>query len=141
MRILVLFLLILAAPALAGPINEKDGVAIQGYDPVSYFTEAKPVKGAPQFEQSWNGTTWRFASAANRDVFAAAPEKYAPKYGGFCAFGVAQGYKVDIDPAAWSVVDGQLYLNYSTSVRRDWLKDTNGYIAKAEANWPGLAPK
>jgi YHS domain-containing protein len=141
MRILALFLLLVASPVLAGPVNESGGVAIKGYDPVAYFTEAKPVKGTPAHTHAWNGSTWRFASAANRDAFAADPEKYAPKYGGFCAYGVASGYKVDIDPDAWSIVDGQLYLNYSTSVRRDWLKDTKGYIAKADTNWPGLAPK
>jgi hypothetical protein len=141
MRTLLLFLLLFAAPALAGPVNEKGGIAIKGYDPVAYFIESKPVKGSPEHEHAWNGATWRFASAANRDAFAAEPERYAPKYGGFCAYGVAGGYKVDIDPAAWSVVDDRLYLNYSLPVRRDWLQDTKGYIAKAEANWPGLAPK
>jgi len=139
--LLLLLLLLLAAPALAGPVNEKGGLAIKGYDPVAYFTEARAVKGSPAHAYAWNGATWRFASAEHRDAFAAAPVKYAPRYGGFCAYGVAQGYKVDIDPEAWSIVDGVLYLNYSQSVKRDWLEDTNGFIAKADAAWPGLAPK
>lgn len=139
---LALFLLLLAAPALAGSVNEKGGIAIQGYDPVAYFTEGKPVKGSPLNQHDWNGATWLFASAEHRDAFAASLEKYAPRcYGGFCAYGVAQGYKVEIDPAAWSIIDGALYLNYSRSVRRDWAKDPKGYIAKADATWLGLAAK
>jgi YHS domain-containing protein len=134
-------LLLLAAPALAGPVNETGGIAIKGYDPVAYFTDAKAVKGSPAHQHAWRGATWHFASAEHRDAFAADPEKYAPRYGGFCAYGVAQGYKVQIDPEAWSIVDGVLYLNYSPSVKRDWLKDTTGYITKADANWPGLEPK
>jgi hypothetical protein len=142
MRTLVLsLLLLLAGPALAGPVNETGGIAIKGYDPVAYFTDGKPLKGSPLHQHSWNGATWLFASAGHRDEFAAAPEKYAPRYGGFCAYGVAQGYKVAIDPEAWSVVDGILYLNYSPSVRRDWLKDTKAHIAKADAAWPGLEAK
>jgi YHS domain-containing protein len=134
-------LLLLAGPALAGPINETGGVAIKGYDPVAYFTDGKAVKGAAQFQHAWGGAAWHFASAEHRDAFAADPQKYAPRYGGFCAFGVAQGYKVQIDPEAWSIVDGVLYLNYSPSVKRDWLKDTRGYITRADANWPGLEAK
>ncbi|MBX6366981.1 MAG: YHS domain protein [Rhodospirillales bacterium] len=137
----LVLLLLFAAPALAGPVNEKGGLAIKGYDPVAYFTEAKAVKGSPTHAYAWNGATWRFVSAEHRDAFAAAPDKYAPRYGGFCAYGVAHGYKVDIDPEAWSIVDGVLYLNYSQSVKRDWLEDTSGYIAKADEAWPGLAPK
>jgi YHS domain-containing protein len=136
-----LFLLLLVGPALAGQVNEKGGIAIKGYDPVAYFTEGKPVKGTSLNQHAWNGATWLFASADHRDAFAAAPEKYAPRYGGFCAYGVAQGYKVEIDPEAWSTVDGALYLNYSPSVKRDWAKDPKGYIAKADAAWPGLAAK
>jgi YHS domain-containing protein len=132
-----------AQPAHAvAPVNAaKAGVAIQGYDPVAYFTVGKPTPGNAQFEHRWNGALWRFASAANRDTFAADPERYAPRYGGYCAYGVSQGYAVDIDPQAWTVVDGRLYLNYSLGVRGTWSKDIPGHIAKAEANWPGLAGK
>jgi hypothetical protein len=135
------FLFVLAAPVLAGPVNEKGGIAIKGYDPVAYFTDGKPVKGSPLNQHAWSGATWLFASEGHRAAFAEDPDKYAPRYGGFCAYGVAQGYKVEIDPEAWSIVDGALYLNYSASVKRDWLKDTSGYIAKADATWPGLAAK
>jgi YHS domain-containing protein len=112
--------------------------AIRGYDPVAYFTEARPVKGSEKFVHAWKGATWRFSSAENRERFAAAPEKYAPQYGGYCAYGVAQNYAVSIDPQAWSIVDGKLYLNYSRSVRETWNKDIPGYIHKADANWPAV---
>jgi len=103
---------------------------------VAYFTEGKPVKGSAQHTHQWNGATWRFASATNRDAFAASPEKYAPQYGGYCAYGVAGGYTVSTVPEAWSVVEGKLYLNYSRGVQDSWRKDTSGYIRKANANWP-----
>lgn len=140
----LVFLLVVSAPAAAqqAPVYSTFlGGAIQGYDPVAYFTEGRPVEGSRQFSHSWNGATWRFASAANRDRFAQAPEKYAPQYGGYCAFGVAGGYAVKIDPQAWSVVDGKLYLNYSPAVQADWKKDVPGYIRKADANWPRLLEK
>ncbi len=103
---------------------------------MAYFTEGKPVKGSAQHTHQWNGATWRFASATNRDTFAASPEKYAPQYGGYCAYGVADGYTVSTVPEAWSVVEGKLYLNYSRGVQDSWRKDTPGYIRKANANWP-----
>ena len=132
--------LALGAPAPAqaqkAEIYTSWGSAIRGYDPVAYFTEGKPVKGSSQFTHRWKDATWRFASAQNRDAFAAAPEKYAPQYGGYCAYGVAQGYTVSTVPEAWSVVEGKLYLNYSLGVQSDWRKDPAGYIRKANANWP-----
>ncbi len=112
------------------------GAAIRGYDPVAFFTEGKPVEGSRQFTHQWKGATWRFASAQNRDAFAVAPDKFAPQYGGYCAYGVANGYTVSTVPEAWSVVGGKLYLNYSLGVRADWLKDVPGYIRKADGNWP-----
>lgn len=123
----------------ADPIN-KDGqsVAIKGYDPVAYFTQSKPVKGSAAFTQQYMGATWWFASAADRDQFAAMPEKYAPQYGGYCAYGVSRGHTVSVDPEAWRVVDGKLFLNYSKGVQKDWLKDVPGNIKLADRNWPGL---
>jgi YHS domain-containing protein len=128
-----------AAPALAQKAEVYSswlGAAIRGYDPVAYFTEGKPVEGSREFSHEWKGATWRFATAANRDAFAAAPEKYAPQFGGYCAYGVANGYTVSTVPEAWTIVEGKLYLNYSLGVRADWLKDVPGYIGKANANWP-----
>lgn len=122
----------------AGDYFERDGVAIDGYDPVAYFTEQKPVKGSPEFRAEFRGSTFQFASAAHRDVFVAEPDTYAPQYGGFCAYGMAKGYKAKIDPAAFSLIRGTLYLNYSEAVRTRWLSDVPGYIQQANANWPAV---
>ncbi len=130
-----------AFPAAAGGIVNKSflgGVAIDGYDPVAYFADGKPVEGSSDFEYQWMGATWRFASAADRDQFAADPEKYAPQYGGYCAYAVSQGATADIDPDAWHIEDGKLYLNLSKKVQSIWLKDIPGYIGKADANWPKI---
>ena len=139
--LVVSFLFAGAAVAQKAPVYSDSAGAIRGYDPVAYFTQARPVKGSPQFTHRWNGATWRFASADNRDRFAAAPHKYAPQYGGYCAYGVASGYAVKIEPEAWSVVDGKLYLNYDRNVQADWKKDVPGYIRKADANWPSVLAK
>ena len=134
----LLFFLILSGAALAqkAPVFSDSSGAIRGYDPVAYFTQGRPVKGSPELTHQWKGATWRFASAENRERFAAAPEKYAPQYGGYCAYGVASGYAVKIEPDAWSVVDGKLYLNYDRSVQKSWQSDVPGYIRKADVNWP-----
>jgi YHS domain-containing protein len=136
---LILFA-ILSHPAAAQKalIYSDSNGAIQGYDPVAYFTEGRPVRGSREFTHQWKGATWRFASAENRERFAAAPEKYAPQYGGYCAYGVASGYAVKIEPDAWRVVDGKLYLNYDRSVQATWASDIQGYVRKANANWPGV---
>jgi YHS domain-containing protein len=140
-RVLVFAAAALFAPAAAAdkaPVfADRDG-AIRGYDPVAYFTQRAPVKGSREFRHEWRGATWHFASAANRDRFAAEPEKYAPQYGGYCAYGVALGSAPPIDPAAWSIVDGRLYLNFNLPTRAAWEKDIPGYIRKADANWPGV---
>ena len=114
----------------------KNGVAIEGTDPVAYFREAKFVRGNSQFKHEWNGAIWHFSSSQNRDLFVANPEKYAPQYGGYCAYAVSQGYVAPVDPAAWTIVDGKLYLNFSLEVRDLWAKDIPGNIAKADKNWP-----
>src|SRR3954452_12028082 len=100
-------LLLCAAPAAlaaakSAPVNQTSGgAAIDGYDPVAYFTDSKPVKGNPQFNYTWQGAKWQFASASHRDAFAKSPERYAPQYGGYCAYGVGEGHTVSIDPEAW----------------------------------------
>ena len=114
------------------------GGAIRGYDPVAYFTEGRPVKGNRAHRAEWMGATWSFASAENRKLFESDPEKYAPRYGGYCAWAVSRGYTASIDPDAWSIVDGALYLNYSLGVRDQWSQDVPGNIAKGDANWPML---
>jgi hypothetical protein len=124
------------ASALAGEFFERGGVAIDGYDPVAYFTEQKPVKGSPEVQLVHRGSTFQFASDAHRQVFIADPGRFAPQYGGYCAYGMAKGYKAKIDPAAFTVVDGKLFLNYNDAVRAQWLSDIPGYIRRADANWP-----
>ncbi len=126
--------------AQAGEINASTfgGVAIEGTDPVAYFTDGKPVKGSDEITHDWNGATWHFASAENRDLFAADPEKYAPQYGGYCAWAVSQGYTADIDPNAWRIEDGKLYLNYSSGIQERWMADIQGHITAADKNWPGV---
>lgn len=130
-----------AAPASAkSEINSSliGSVAIDGTDPVAYFTEGKAVKGSSGFTHRWKGAAWRFKNAANRDAFAASPEKYSPQFGGYCAWAVSQGYTAGIDPEAWKIVRGKLYLNYSKGVQAQWVEDIPGNIAKAESHWPGV---
>jgi YHS domain-containing protein len=143
MKILFTFLFAtgsLVACAQGKVFKTKEG-AIKGYDPVAYFTESKPTKGKPEFTTTWQEATWYFASAKNRDLFKSAPEKYAPQYGGFCAYGVSRNYKVKIEPEAWAIVDGKLYLNYDLDVAKEWNTNRAGYIKKADANWVGLKEK
>ncbi len=117
---------------------DGNGLAIRGTDPVAYFTQGGPVAGRAEFTHTWNNATWQFASAENRDLFAANPEQYAPQYGGYCAWAVSQGYTAAIDPSAWRIVDGKLYLNFNRGVQRRWERDIPGNISKANANWPGV---
>lgn len=123
----------------ARPIFSEEGVAIRGTDPVAYFTEQRPVKGSNAFSANWNGTTWHFASAENRDLFLTDPEKYAPQYGGFCAWAVAEKGKLySTQPDNWSIVDGKLYLNYSDGVQESWEKDIPGFIQEGDRRWPTI---
>jgi YHS domain-containing protein len=124
--------------AVAGEFFERDGVAIDGYDPVAYFTEAKAVKGDKSFSTKYKESVFHFSSAKNRDAFAAEPEKYAPQYSGYCAYGVSQGAKAKIEGKNFTVHDGKLYLNYNDGVQATWLKDTDGYITTANKKWPEL---
>jgi YHS domain-containing protein len=132
----ILITLMLLTPAWAGEFFEKDGTALRGHDPVAYFSDNKPVKGSPEHMAEYQGSTFYFASKTNRDAFVAEPARYAPQYGGFCAFGMASGYKAATDPAAFSIVDGKLYLNYNRDIQKQWSADRPGFIAKAEKNWP-----
>lgn len=137
--ILILGLALLATPAFAQTVNVEDGVAVRGTDVVAYFREGRAVAGRAEFVHEYNGTVWRFSSAANRDAFAAEPARYAPQYGGFCAWAVAQGYRAPIDPDAWRIVDGKLYLNFSRSIQLRWDLMRASNITKANENWPRLA--
>ncbi|MDH3672501.1 MAG: YHS domain-containing protein [Gammaproteobacteria bacterium] len=136
----VIGLLLLVPLAYAGKslvFATSDG-AIRGHDPVAYFTEGKPTKGSDQYAFEWNGEEFKFTSAENRDLFKANPEKYAPQYGGYCAYAVSRGYTASTVPEAWSIIDDKLYLNYSLDVRKRWQRDIPGNIGKANNNWPGV---
>ena len=134
------FGLALSRPARAevSPIYVEGGIAIDGTDAVAYFTEGRHVAGSPGQELMWMGATWRFSSDANRAVFEADPAAYAPQYGGWCAWAVAEGYTASTVPEAWAIVDGRLYLNFSRRVQRRWEQDIPGNIARADANWPAV---
>ncbi|HUU51752.1 MAG TPA: YHS domain-containing (seleno)protein [Candidatus Heimdallarchaeota archaeon] len=137
--ILILGTGLMLSGADKNPVNvDKKGIAIKGYDPVAYFTEGEPVKGSAEFQHEWNSAIWHFSSAEHRDMFKAEPEKYAPQYGGYCAYAVSQGKTANIDPDAWKIVDGKLYLNLNKRIHRKWEKDILGYIKKADKNWPGV---
>ena len=146
MRILNVFtVLCLAGATLAtakspvDPVNKNgQNVAIKGYDPVAYFTQSKPLKGTAQFTYVWGGATWWFANALDRDMFAAEPAKYAPQFGGYCAWAVGHNYTADTDPEAWKIVDGKLFLNYSRDIQKKWEKDQAKWIEDATRNWPSL---
>ena len=127
-----------ATRAAEPPVYGLGGIAINGYDPVAYFDGNGPVEGSDEFTVDWNGATWRFASAANRDTFAAEPEKWAPAYGGYCAYAVSRGYTASTDPDAWSLYEGRLFLNYSKSVRLLWATAKASNVEKGDANWPGV---
>lgn len=121
-------------------LNVKDGAAVKGYDVVAYFTDGKPVKGSPEFSYKWKGANWQFASAEHRAAFMNEPTKYAPKYGGYCAYAVSQGSIVDIDPNQWKIVGGKLYLNANLLAQTLWARDPEGHIKKGDVNWP-LIPR
>jgi YHS domain-containing protein len=120
---------------------DKTGMAIQGYDPVGFFTDNKPVKGDPKFVAKRDGAIYFFASKEHKELFAKDPAKYEPAFGGYCAYGVSRNKLVEIDVEASQVVDGKLLLQYSKGVRDDFNKDAKGNLAKADANWPALLAK
>ena len=141
MPMLAAVLLALAGPAWAAnkpPVYTGflSKLAVGGYDPVAYFQKKRPVKGNSRHTLRHKGATWRFSSQANLEKFRAEPAAYAPKYGGYCAWAVSQGYTAKGDPMYWRIVDGKLYLNYDASVQARWEKDIPGFIVKSERNWP-----
>ena len=142
-QVLACVLLYLLAAPLAWavpPVNTESipGVAIRGYDPVAYHVGGAPAAGSEAYSVDWQGAEWRFSSAENKALFEGDPEKYAPAYGGWCAYAVANERTADIDPSAWKIVDDRLYLNYSPGIKARWEADIPGHIEKADANWPGL---
>ena len=129
----------IACSAQTAPVNvDAEGIALKGYDPVAYFTMGRPVKGQKDLQFEWHGAKWLFSSAEHLALFRENPEKYAPQYGAYCAYAVSQGKTADIDPEAWAIVDGKLYLNLNKDVQKIWDQDRPGYIKKADRNWPEL---
>ncbi|HUI51336.1 MAG TPA: YHS domain-containing (seleno)protein [Terriglobales bacterium] len=145
-KIIALMLLLWGFPALPQTAKtlenlDKNGVAIQGYDPVAFFTQNKPVPGSPQFQSSYKGATYHFASAEDKAAFDANPAKYEPQFGGFCAYGVSVGRLVPIKVEAFQIVNGRLLLQYDLDVKDKFNKDQTGNLQKADQNWPGLVEK
>jgi YHS domain-containing protein len=135
-----IFSLILSVNSFAqdGTYYSADGAAIKGYDPVAYFTEGKAVKGNDNYIFEWSGSHWKFANQANLDSFKADPAKYAPQYGGWCAYGCSENHKSPTDPNAFTIVNNKLYLNYNLKVKELWIKDTASRILSADAYWKSL---
>ena len=135
-----LFLLLFSESACAQQVSyyTTKGTAINGYDPVAYFLQNSAVEGVDQYAVEWGGSRWKFISQAHLDSFKLAPEKYAPQYGGYCAYGCSENHKSPTDPRAFTIVGNKLYLNYSLKVKQLWMKDTIGRIKAADGYWPVL---
>lgn len=145
-KLLVQSIVLLFATALLAQSKtllnlDRNRLALQGYDPVAFFTEHQPVKGKPEFQSVHRGATYRFASAEHKAAFDQAPEKYEPAFGGYCAYGVSRNKLVDVDVNAFQILNGRLLLQYSKGVRGDFNEDPQGNLAKADANWPLLVQK
>ncbi len=122
-------------PIYKGVFSTK---AVSGYDVVAYFTTGKPTKGNDKYKYKWKDAEWFFASEENMKKFTSEPEKYAPQYGGYCAWAVAQGYDASGDPLQWTILNDKLYLNYDASVQKKWEVSREKFIADADKNWPNL---
>lgn len=117
--------------------STEDG-AIRGYDTVAYFMDKRPTKGKSELRYEWSGAEWFFVSQKNLELFRQDPERYAPQYGGYCAFAMSKGSHAVTDPTAWTIHDGKLYLNYSKAVRKTWSKNIPFYVERADSNWRRL---
>lgn len=132
----------LCGVAMAGDqYVDRQGRPVGGYDVVSYHTELMPLEGLESISAEYNGVTWYFATQANRDLFFAAPEVYAPAYDGHCAYALAHDRKTRTDPLAYQVVDGVLYMNFSPNIQRRWEEDIPGYLGRSETHWPEHEPE
>ena len=120
---------------------DRGGVAIQGYDPVAFFTDSRPVKGNPAYQSDFNGAKYYFVSAEHKAAFDKEPAKYEPQFGGFCAYGASHGAKAPIKIEAWQIVNGRLLMQYDLDVKDTFNKDQQGNLKKADQNWPGLVEK
>lgn len=141
MRVLILVVGLLASCSTSQTNDLVFGTtegAIQGIDPVAYFTEAKAIPGVVRYAYEYLGQRWYFASQEHLEMFKNDPKKYMPQFGGYCAFGMSRGYKAQTSPEAWTIVDGKLYLNYNLDVRSLWNENQTEFIRKAEENWPAV---
>jgi YHS domain-containing protein len=130
-----------AALAQKSEIFAPSGKAIKGYDPVAFFKVSKAVKGNDSLSYKWKDAMWLFSSAENRNAFIAKPEKYAPQYGGYCAYGMADGHKAPTQTETWTIEDDKLYFNYNGKVKEMWTKDQKNFIQTADEKWPALKNK
>lgn len=127
--------------AQKSPVYAPKGIALDGYDAVAFFTLGKPVKGSSTYAIQWKGAQWLFADKADLESFQKTPEKYAPQYGGYCAYGAAEGHKAPTEIDTWSIVGNKLYLNYNQKVKSTWVKNEAAYIETANKNWPQIKDK
>ena len=130
---------LIAPSARASDVNQTDGLALRGFDPVAYFTQNKAVLGKPQLTAEYHGVTYEFATKEDQSAFQADPEKYVPQFGGFCAFATSVGVKADADPHEFVVSNGKLYVNNNEQAQKLFQQDVAGNIEKADHNWPGVA--
>ena len=136
LTVLIVLFTLSQAFAQSSEVFTTDEGAINGYDPVAYFKEGKPLKGKKEFSILWNGAPWSFSSKQNLEAFKSNPEKYAFQYGGYCAFGISEGHKAPTQPDAFTIVNDKLYLNYNKSVKAEWAKNQKERIVQADKNWP-----
>jgi YHS domain-containing protein len=145
-RTISIALLVIAACVVNLPAGQlvnvdQNGVALQGYDPVAYFTHGQPVKGTQELFASYSGATYYFASAEHKAQFEKEPGKYAPLFGGYCAFAVSRGATAPISVDAFQIIHGQLVLQKNKDILKRWQEDSEGNFQKAEANWPQIVQK
>jgi YHS domain-containing protein len=134
--VVVLLTIPFLLPAQTSEVFSTSEGAIKGYDPVAFFNEGKPIEGKKELSYDWNHANWHFANQKNLETFKADPLKYAPQYGGYCAYGTAHGHKAPTETSTWTIVDGKLYFNYNNDVKGKWLNDQKALIEKADKNWP-----
>jgi YHS domain-containing protein len=144
-KLLVALMVVAAVSTIAAAKDlqnlNSNGVAIQGYDPVAFFADNRPVKGNPQFQSDYHGAKYYFTSAEHKAAFDEKPAKYEPQFGGYCAYGASRGHKAPVKIEAWQIVDGRLLMQYDLDVKNDFNKDQQGNLRKADQNWPGLIDK
>jgi YHS domain-containing protein len=144
-RVLLFLLLLISVPAFGQNktlLNlDKQGIAIQGYDPVAFFTQNRPVKGRPEFESKYNGARYLFDSAEDKSTFDANPAKYEPQFGGFCTYAASKNRTAPVKIEAFQIVNGRLLMQYDLDIRKEFNKDPQGNLEKADKNWPGIVQK